>query len=137
MNIKSPFLIKFDAIGASEIGFLSVAESKNNIPFELKRIFWSYFTPQNITRGRHAHYETQMMIVAVNGRIQVTTELINGEKGSFLLDSPKIGLYLPPLCWHVLQYSHDAVQLVMTSTEYQDYDYIRDYDEFKSLKYAK
>jgi dTDP-4-dehydrorhamnose 3,5-epimerase-like enzyme len=131
-----PYLINFDGIGASNLGFLSVAESNKNIPFDIKRLFWSYFTPQNITRGRHAHYETQMVIVAVHGRIRVTTELLNGEKAEFHLESPDVGLFIPTLCWHIMQYSHDAVQLVMTSTAYTSTDYIREYDTFKSLKHG-
>jgi dTDP-4-dehydrorhamnose 3,5-epimerase-like enzyme len=133
MQITSPFLIPFKGIGHPEIGYLSVAENTQNIPFEIKRVFWTYYTPQDICRGRHAHHETQIIIVAVHGSIMVETEMIDGEKCNFQLNSPNIGLYLPILCWHTLQYSHDAVQMVMASTNYDANDYIRDYEGFRKI----
>jgi WxcM-like, C-terminal len=134
MQINSPFLIHFKGIGNPEIGYLSVAEIANNVPFEIKRVFWTYKTTQIISRGRHAHHETQIIIIAAHRSIVVKTEMNTGEKTDFLLNSPDIGLYLPPLCWHTLQYSHDAVQLVLASTNYNAEDYIRDYEVFKNIK---
>ncbi|HPH19603.1 MAG TPA: WxcM-like domain-containing protein, partial [Haliscomenobacter sp.] len=57
-----------------------------------------------------------------------------GYKSSFLLDRPDIGVFLPPLTWHTMQYSHDAVQVVLTDTEYTSEDYIRSYEEFEGLR---
>ena len=47
------------------------------------------------------------------------------------LDTPNKGLYIPPSCWHVMEYSHDSVQLVFASTLYDEKDYIRDYSTYK------
>jgi hypothetical protein len=134
MQTNSPFLIPFQGIGDPEIGYLSVLETVNNVPFEIKRVFWTYKTPQIISRGRHAHHETQIIVIAVHGSIMVETEMLTGKKTNFLLNSPEIGLYMPPLCWHILQYSHDAVQMVIASTNYNAEDYIRDYEVFKNIK---
>ncbi|WP_221175691.1 sugar 3,4-ketoisomerase [Rufibacter immobilis] len=131
--MKKPYLIEFDGIGAPEIGFISVAESSGALPFEVQRIFWTYGTPESIVRGRHAHYQTEQIIIAVAGRILVTTEQANGTIEVFVLEKPSQGVYVPPNVWHTMQYSKGAVQMVLASTAYQEGDYIRDYAEFKSI----
>jgi hypothetical protein len=127
-----PKLIQLNKIGSLELGFLSIAEGKT-IPFEVKRLFWTYQTPEEIVRGRHAHYDTEMILFAMSGRIIVNTEMPDGSKDSFILDRPNIGVYLPKLCWHTMLYQHKAVQLVLASTIYNEADYIRSYDEFLKL----
>lgn len=129
-----PHIIDFNQIGDSAIGFISVAESQRKVPFEIKRVFWTYYTPQNVTRGRHAHYVTEQVLIAVAGTIKVSVEIPGAEKLEYLLDSPSKGLYLPPNAWHTMEYSHNAVQLALASTNYDESDYIRDYSDFKTLK---
>jgi hypothetical protein len=53
------------------------------------------------------------------------------ELKSFLLDTPYKGVYIPPNVWHTMQYQKDAIQLVFASSQYDEKDYIRDYDDFK------
>ena len=131
---KKPCIIDFPKIGNTEIGYISVVEAQKNVPFEIKRVFWSYHTPDSVVRGRHAHHNTEMVLVAGIGRIVVNTEMPNGEINVFSLESPNQGLYLPKYCWHTMQYSHIAVQLVLASELYDEKDYIRDYNDFKRLK---
>ncbi len=130
---KSPYIIDFPQIGDSSIGYISVTQLNDSLPFEIKRVFWTYFTPESIVRGRHSHYKTQEIIVAVSGRIIVTTENGYGEINTFVLDKPNIGLYIPSCVWLTMQYSHSAVQMVFASTEFNQNDYIRDYDDFKRI----
>jgi dTDP-4-dehydrorhamnose 3,5-epimerase-like enzyme len=131
--VQKPYLIDFSRLGASNIGFISVAENQKNLPFDVARIFWTYFTPEDIIRGRHAHHKTEQILVAVAGRINVTVELPDDSIDIFRLETPNIGLYLPPNVWHTMQYSHSAVQLVLASQLYDENDYIRNYDEFKEV----
>lgn len=130
---EHPFLIDFPKIGCPEIGYISIAE-KENLPFVPKRIYWTYFTPEEVQRGAHSHYELQQILVAVAGRIIVNTELLNGEKQEFILEKPNVGLYIPKCCWRDLRYSHNAVQMCIASIEYDEKDYIRDYSLFKQIK---
>lgn len=132
--MTKPYIIDFSKLGSPDIGYISVAENKKNIPFDIKRVFWSYHTPDNVVRGRHAHHETEMILIATLGRIIVNTEMPNGDLNVFSLESPSQGLYLPKYCWHTMQYSHIAVQLVLASEFYEEKDYIRDYAEFSNLK---
>lgn len=64
-----PYIINFDAFGASELGYISVAEYQNQIPFKINRVYWTYYTPNKVQRGFHAHKELEQVIVAVSGII--------------------------------------------------------------------
>lgn len=130
----APYLIDLAKLGAPDIGYISVAEAwPSTIPFEVKRVFWTYYTPESIVRGRHAHHRTEQVLVAVAGRITVTTEQADGVIQTVRLEDPRTGLYVPPHTWHTMQYSHSAVQLVLASQPYEAADYIRDYDEFRAV----
>jgi len=131
--MDKPRLISFKKIGESSLGFISVAESATNIPFVIERTFWTYYTPEEVVRGRHAHHHTEMILIAIGGRIVVNTEMPDGSLDVFVLDKPNEGLYLPKLCWHTMQYSHSVVQLVIASSHYSESDYIRSYEEFKKI----
>lgn len=131
-DYPAPYLIQFPKLGAPDIGYISVSENgKAPLPFEVKRVFWTYYTPENIVRGRHGHHHTEQVLVAVAGRIIVTTELADGDIQLFRLEDPYVGLYVPPCAWHTMQYSHTAVQLVLASQPYAETDYIRDYEAFR------
>ncbi|MCX7729072.1 MAG: FdtA/QdtA family cupin domain-containing protein [Bacteroidia bacterium] len=130
---EKPYIIEFPKIGNSAVGYISVAENSKNIPFEIKRVFWTYFTPEELTRGHHAHYKTEQILIAVSGKIIVHTEMPDGSKEQYLLDKPHLGLYLPPYCWHYMEYSHTAVQLVLASELYIEADYIRSYNQYKEV----
>lgn len=134
MKNQKPRILQFSSIGNPSLGYLSVAEQLKNIPFEIARVYWTYYTPQNVTRGGHANIEKELVIVAVAGAITITTELKNGSKETFELNKPDVGLYLPKLCWHTMQYSHNAVQMVIASNIYSEADYLRDYNEFKNYE---
>ena len=128
-----PYIIEFPKIGNSGMGYISVAEN-NLLPFEVKRIYWTYYTPESVERGRHAHYELEQILVAVSGKIIVNTEMPGGIKDRFILETPNQGIYLPKLCWHVMQYSHNSAQMCIANMVYEESDYIRDYEKFKAIK---
>jgi len=130
---KDPYLVEFSKIGDSNLGYISVAENAK-IPFDIKRVYWTYYTPESIERGWHAHHQTEQILVAVAGKIIVNTEMPGGKKDRFILETPNIGLLLPKYCWHVMQYTHTSVQMCMADMVYDAADYIRDYEEFKRLQ---
>ncbi len=133
MDITEPKLIQFPKIGNSSLGYISLAENVT-LPFEVKRIYWTYFTPENVERGGHSHIDLQQILVAMAGTITIKTEILGGIKQTFVLDSPNKGLLIPKLCWREMKYTHNAVQMCIASIEYDEKDYIRNYDDFKSLK---
>jgi hypothetical protein len=131
---KIPNIINFPKIGNSQLGYISVAENEN-LPFMPKRIYWTYFTPEDVIRGHHAHYELEQILVAVAGKIEVEIETVERKIFKYILDSPNIGVYIPKMSWRTMKYSHNAVQMCIASIEYDEKDYIRNYDEFDKLKH--
>ncbi len=117
-------------------GLLSVAESGDQIPFEVKRFFLVSGVPGSDIRGEHAHHSLHQLLVCVHGSCEVIAD--NGaHRQSFVLDDPSIALLLPPMVWGIQhRFSPHAVLLVLASEKYDPADYIRDYDEFLRLAKA-
>lgn len=111
-------------------GNLSVIEELKDIPFEIERTYWIYDVPGGEYRGGHAFRETQELIVALSGSFDVMLD--NGkEKQSFHLNRSYYGLYVPKNTWRELNnFSTNSLALVLASTQYNEDDYIRDYNEF-------
>lgn len=128
-ELNKPFIIEFPKIGSPTLGYISIAE-RGDLPFVPKRIYWTYFTPEEVERGGHSHYDLHQILVAVAGKVTVITEMLDGEKQTFVLEKPNVGLFIPKMCWRTMQYSHNAVQMCIASNEYDEKDYIRSYDEF-------
>lgn len=114
-------------------GTLSVAEFPGEIPFVPARYFIVYEVPSSKIRGEHAHRECHQFMVCVKGSISVIVD--DGKsREEILLDSPAIGLHIPPMIWGIqYKYSGDAVLLVFASHPYDPLEYIRNYDEFLGL----
>ena len=128
IDYTKPFLIKFPKIGGKQ-GFISLAE-KENLPFEPKRIYWTYYTPEDIERGFHAHYKLKQILIAVAGTIIVSIQDNNEKRYEYKLTSPDVGVYIPEMCWRSMKYTHNAVQVCIASMEYSEKDYIRGYGLF-------
>lgn len=115
-------------------GNLTVAEQIDNVPFEIKRVYWVYDVPAGESRGGHAHKRLKQLIVAVSGSFHVTLD--NGhERATILLNHPWQGLLVDVNTWRTLDdFSSGAVCMVLASEHYDEDDYIYDYQEF--LKYV-
>ena len=114
-------------------GDLSVGEFPRDIPFEPKRYFLVFNVPSEKTRGEHAHHQCHQFLICVKGSCAVVVD--DGKsRCEVLLDSPGMGVHLPPLIWGIqYKYSSDAVLLVFASHLYDSADYIRDYAEFVEI----
>ncbi|WP_172282345.1 sugar 3,4-ketoisomerase [Chryseobacterium sp. LAM-KRS1] len=129
-----PHIINFSKIGSQDLGYITVAETQKDTPFEIKRVYWTYYTPQDVIRGGHAHKELQQVIFATSGIIEFNTLDLQGNRENFILDSPSKGLYIPKLIWRDIKFSHNAVLLCLASELYDEKDYFRDFEEFKNYK---
>lgn len=118
-------------------GTLSFGEVSRHIPFEIRRYFLVFDVSSEQVRGEHAHRTFHQFLICVHGRCCVVAD--DGlHSQEFVLDSPNIGLYIPPMTWAVqYKYSRDGVLLAFASDLYDPSDYIRDYAEFLALKNAK
>jgi dTDP-4-dehydrorhamnose 3,5-epimerase-like enzyme len=114
-------------------GNLSIIEQFKNIPFKIERTYWIYDVPGGEARGGHAYRENEEFIVALSGSFDVILD--NGkEKQTFSLNRSYYGLYVPKGYWREMNnFSTNSLALILASTKYDENDYIRDYDEFKSL----
>jgi dTDP-4-dehydrorhamnose 3,5-epimerase-like enzyme len=130
--MNKPKLISFDKIGSPEIGFISIAETQKAIPFEIKRVYWTYDTPESIIRGGHAHKTLQQVLVAVNGSIEFELFDEHNSRSTFILDHPNQGLYIPERHWREIRFSNNAVLLCLASAIYDEADYVRDFNQFLS-----
>ena len=111
-------------------GNLTVVAGNINIPFEIKRVFYTYDIPGGEARGAHAHKECHQFIVAASGAFEVALD--DGKnKRTVLLNRPYYGLHIPPGIWAAEQgFSSGSICLVLASHLYEAEDYIRDYEDF-------
>lgn len=135
-ELSLPRIIEISGFGSDEEGFLNIASKKDGLPFKVKRVFWTMNTPVEVSRGRHAHFVTEMALFCVSGFIKVKTTTLDGEEQEFALaGGSRTGLFIPKLVWHEMWYqTKETVQVVAASTYYYEEDYIRDFDAFMSLK---
>lgn len=115
-------------------GNLSFVEQLNHIPFEIRRTYWLYDVPGGECRGGHAYRRNQEFIVALSGSFDVILD-DGQEKNTFTLNRSYYGLYIPKGLWREMEnFSTNSLAMILSSTEYDVNDYIRDYDEFLKLK---
>ena len=115
-------------------GNLSFFENPNQLPFEIARTYWIYDVPGGEMRGGHAFKENNEFIIALSGSFDVV--LNDGDQEErFSLNRSYYGLYVPKMYWRRIEnFSTNSLALIVSDKNYNDTDYIRDFEEFKSLK---
>lgn len=121
-------LVRFHEI-KDERGSLVSIEGTKNIPFSIKRVYYIYKT-QDLPRGFHAHKRLKQVLICVSGSCKVS--LNNGEeKKVYELNDPSTGLLIESLMWREMyDFSSDCVLMILASEQYDEADYIRDFEEF-------
>lgn len=111
---------------------LCVAEVGNQIPFEIKRVYYLLKPKPGELRGSHAHRETDQILFCIQGTVKMVLD--DGKtREEVCLPEAHIGVRLPPMMWHEMHdMTKETVLLVLASKEYAESDYIRDYEEFKN-----
>lgn len=115
-------------------GNLTSITNREEVPFDIKRIYYLYDVPGGNSRGGHAHKDLHQIMVALSGSFTVTLD--DGlEKKSFHLYQPYQGLLIPPGLWRDLDtFSSGSICMVLASELYDEQDYFRDYADFISYK---
>ena len=135
--MKNIYKFNLNTFGNNEIGNLVPLEYNTNIPFEVKRIFYTYNVPFESNRGAHAYHNTEQVLICISGDLKI--KCFDGNKETiYELNNLNEAIYIPPKVWRTtFEHSSDAVLLVLSSLEYNEQDYIRDYDEFEQRIYPK
>ena len=111
-------------------GNLTFIEGMRHIPFDIRRVYYTYDVPGGTDRGGHAHKELHQLIIAMSGSFDVTLD--DGfNKKKFHLNRSYQGLLVCPMIWRDLDnFSSGSVCMVLASNLYEASDYYRDYNEF-------
>jgi glyoxylate utilization-related uncharacterized protein len=111
-------------------GNLSVVEECKEIPFRIRRAYWVYDVPGGESREGHAYHESREFIVALSGSFDVVVD--DGKtRQTFQLNRSYYGLYVPAGIWRTLtNFSTNSLALILASTDYNQDDYILDYNQF-------
>lgn len=112
-------------------GNLSFVEQFKHIPFKIERVYWIYDVPGGESRGGHAYKENQELIIALSGSFDVVLD--NGQiEETYSLNRSYYGLFVPKGVWREMtNFSTNSLALILSSTSYDEQDYIRDYETFK------
>jgi dTDP-4-dehydrorhamnose 3,5-epimerase-like enzyme len=114
-------------------GHLAVIE-KDTIPFKIQRVYYLFDVPSDAYRGGHAHKQQQTLLVALSGSFEVTLD-DGTNRTKILLNKPDKGLFIPTGVWREIDnFSSGTVCLALASTDFDENEYIRDYDQFKLSK---
>ncbi|NMH25212.1 sugar 3,4-ketoisomerase [Flavobacterium solisilvae] len=110
-------------------GNIAVIEN-DIIPFLIKRVYYLFDVPSSARRGGHAHKEQFELLIPLSGSFDV---VVNDGKNQKIisLNKPDKGLLIKSNIWRELEnFSSGAVCLVLSSGEYLEEDYIRNFDDF-------
>lgn len=125
-------LIEFPQKG-DDRGHLVIVEGEQDIPFNIKRVFYIYGSDKDVIRGKHANYNTEFVLINVAGTSKVKVDDGTNQK-VFCLDRPHTGIFLPKMVWKdMYDFSEDSVLLVLASEHYDEKEYIRDYAEYLEI----
>lgn len=115
-------------------GNLSFIEENKHIPFKIERTYWIYDVPGGQVRGGHAFKEQQEFIVALSGSFDVVVKDGKNET-RYSLNRSYYGLYIEAGLWRQMEnFSTNAVAMVLSSTRFNENDYIREYEDYKKYK---
>ena len=135
--IQQAQMLEFSQRG-DERRHLVVVEGYQDIPFDIKRIFYIYGSDKDVVRGQHANRKSEFVLINVAGTSKVKVKDGKGNETVYSLNRPHTGIYLPKLLWKdMYDFSDDSVLLVLSSEHYDPKEYIRDYDEFVRIVNGK
>jgi hypothetical protein len=113
-------------------GNLTFTQYPSQVPFPIERVFWTYDVPGGETRGGHAYYRQEEVVVALSGSFDVVVTREDGSTTRFSLNRSYYGLYLPALTWrHMENFSTNSLAVHISSSRYAKEDYIYEFDTYK------
>jgi len=121
--------IEFDVLG-DDRGCLVSLEENNNIPFDIRRVYYIFSTSKGVARGFHAHYKLKQVAICLRGSCEIMMD--DGKRReTILMDRENLGLVINPMQWHEMSnFTEDCVLMVIADGVYDESDYIRSYTKF-------
>ncbi|EMI41652.1 WxcM-like domain-containing protein [Rhodopirellula sp. SWK7] len=115
-------------------GKLTIAQWDQHLPYSPERTFFVHHVPSEKIRGEHAHRECQQVLVAISGHVEVVID-DGRQRQQVALNDSRQALHIPAGVWATQYgYSSDCVLVVFASHNYDESDYIRDYDAFRKFR---
>ena len=134
MNVLNMAQMLEFAQKGDERGHMVIVEGNQDIPFDIKRIFYIYGSDKDVVRGKHANQRSEFVLINVAGTSKVKVKDGKGNEAIYSLNRPHTGIYLPRMIWKdMYDFSDDSVLLCLSSEHYDPSEYIRDYDEFVKI----
>ena len=134
--MKNCKIVNFNEI-TDHRGKMIPIEYPKQLEFPLKRIYYIFDVKDGVRRGYHSHNDLEQILIAVHGKVKVLIKTPYEEE-IVELDSPNKGLYIGPMIWReMFDFENEAVLVVLASHEYDENDYIRDWNNYleKAKKY--
>ena len=122
-------LIKLSPHGDEDGKLISL--ENGSLPFKIKRVYYIYNTRNKVIRGKHSHKKLQQLIIALAG--SCTFKLVSPlGKNHIVMNDPEKALFIGPSVWREMtNFSKDCIILVLASENYNEADYVRNFDEYK------
>lgn len=134
--MKNCKIVNFNEI-TDHRGKMIPIEYPKQLEFPLKRIYYIFDVKDGVRRGYHSHNDLEQILIAVHGKVKVLIKTPYEEE-IVELDSPNKGLYIGPMIWReMFDFENETVLVVLASHEYDENDYIRDWNDYleKAKKY--
>lgn len=131
--MKGYKIIDFDIHGDNRGNLVALSENQE-IPFEIKRIYYTWDMPKEAIRGGHAHRSLDEVMVCLHGSCDFVLD-DGKEKITVTLDRPNKGLYVEAKLWRDFRnFSPNCVVILIASDYFHPEDHIKDYNEFLKLR---
>ncbi len=102
--------------------------------FPIRRVYFTKNVPEGEVRGHHAHKTLEQILLCPHGSIEVTLDDARAKPETVTLENPEDAIYVPPGTWHTMKWlKPESILLVFASQQYEESDYIRDYEVFKDF----
>lgn len=98
----------------------------------IKRIMVFKNLPLNCVRGNHGHRREIQLFYIMRGEIEIQTETKEGKKISLLKENDYFQIF--PFTWTTFKSTQNDTEIIVFGTEeYDESEYIRDYNEFLEI----
>ena len=112
-----------------DLALMTVLNFPTDACFRVPRVF-TISTQNDTVRGNHAHKECWQILISINSKIEVKS-FFGDKEASFSLSPIHEALVVPPYNWISIESPKDSLIIVLTSQEFNELDYLRNFETYK------